>query len=138
MIGLLRFHHGDRDKTVARVVFEVKIALEMVKKGGKKWGSVSVRGLVLSVCPLFQKGGWGALLIAISVGCWGSRFFEVGLRFSVPCLEVSARDISDGVQNKLTKVLPGFEIALQIDERGGRKGVCVVVWVRFAKRGVRL
>ena len=45
----------------------------------------------------------------------------------MPFLQVSARDISDGVQNKLTKVLPGFEIALQIDENGGRKGVCVVV-----------
>ena len=109
------------------MVFEVEIALEMVKKGVQKWGSLSVRWLVLSVCPFFQKGGWSALLIAISDDCWGSRFFEVGLRFSVPFLEVSARDISDGVQNKLTKVLPGFEIALQIDENGGRKGVCVVV-----------
>ena len=109
------------------MVFEVEIALEMVKKGVQKWGPLSVRWLVLSVCPFFRKGGWGALLIAISDGCCGSRFFEVGLRFSVPFLEVSARDISDGVQNKLTKVLPGFEIALQIDENGGRKGVCVVV-----------
>ena len=109
------------------MVFEVEIALEMVKKGVQKWGSLSIRWLVLSVCPFFQKGRWGALLIPVSDDCWGSRFFEVGLRFSVPCLEVSARDISDGVQNKLTKALPGFEIALQIDENAGRKGVCVVV-----------
>ena len=106
------------------MVFEVEIALEMVKKGVQKWGSLSIRWWVLSVCPFFQKEGWSALLIAISDDCWGSRFFEVGLRFSVP---FPTRDISDGVQNKLTKVPPRFEIALQIDENGGRKGVCVVV-----------
>ena len=96
---------------------------------------MSFRWLALSVCPFFQKGGWSALLIAISDGCCGSRFFEVGLRFSVSFLGVSACEISDGVQNKLIKVLPGFEIALQIDENEGRKRVCVVVWVRLRKGG---
>ena len=84
------------------MVFEVNIALEIIKKGGHKWGSVSVRGLALSVCQsvrFSKKEGGLHLLIEFPDDCWGSRFFEVGLRFSVSFLRVSARDISDGVEN---------------------------------------
>ena len=68
------------------MVLEVNIALEIIKKGGHKLGSVSVRGLTLSVCQsvrFSKKEGGLHLLIEFPDDCWGSRFFEVGLRFSV-------------------------------------------------------